>query len=140
KPYPNITPIQAALWHKNEEIELLDPGLGSWGFMTGQKPSPDQASSTARHKVLGMTVDSLMVQFQLERIDILKIDIEGAEKEVFSDTSEWLPKVDAMIVELHERMKAGCNRSFYAGSQGFDNEWTLGENVYLSRSDYLSPA
>ena len=33
-PYPNIIPIQAALWHRNEEIDLVDPGLGHWGFMT----------------------------------------------------------------------------------------------------------
>ena len=30
-PYPNIIPIQAALWHKNEEINLIDPGLGKSG-------------------------------------------------------------------------------------------------------------
>ena len=34
-----------------------------------------------------MTVDRLMAEFRLEKIDILKMDIEGAEKEVFEDTS-----------------------------------------------------
>jgi tRNA G46 methylase TrmB len=33
-PYKNIIPIHAALWNKNEEISLVDPGLGNWGFMT----------------------------------------------------------------------------------------------------------
>ena len=67
-------------------------------------------------------------------IDILKIDIEGAEKEVFSDTSAWIEKVDSIIIELHERMKPGCISSFYAGSRGFNKEWRQGENIYLSRT------
>ncbi len=33
-PYPNVIPVQAALWNKNEDINLIDPGLGKWGFMT----------------------------------------------------------------------------------------------------------
>jgi len=32
-------------------------------------------------------------------------------------------------------MKAGCNRSFFLGSNGFDQEWQQGENIYLSRGN-----
>lgn len=138
--YANITPLQAALWHKNEEIDLIDPGLGNWGFMTEQKDQAGGNSAQARHRVQAMTVDRILAQFGLDRVDILKIDIEGAEKEVFSDTSAWIDRVDSMIVELHERMKTGCNRSFYLGSGGFDQEWMQGENVYLSRNGYLTKA
>lgn len=56
---------------------------------------------------------------------------------MFSDTSSWIEKVDSIIIELHERMKAGCNRSFYCGSNGFNSEWEQGENVYLSRKNCL---
>lgn len=136
KHYPNITPIQAALWNRNEEINLIDPGLGKWGFMTGEKAASEAATDNICHAVKAMTVDSIMDEFGIDRINILKVDIEGAEKEVFSDTSAWIDKVDALIVELHERMKPGCNRSFYLGSVGFDYEWSQGENVYLSRDTF----
>ena len=137
-PYPNIIGLQAALWHKNEEINLLDPGLGKWGFMTAMKSTSEISSSGTCHAVMALTIDKLMMDYSLERIDILKIDIEGAEREVFSNTLAWIEKVDSLIVELHERMKVGCNRSFYCGSNGFDNEWTQGENVYLSRANNIS--
>ncbi len=133
-PYQNITPVHAALWHRNEEINLIDPGLGKWGFMTEQKNSSDRSLGPVSHAVKAMTVDRIIEDFQLDRIDILKIDIEGAEREVFGDTSAWIGKVDTLIVELHERMKPGCQRSFYNGSNGFEREWMQGENVYLSRS------
>jgi len=137
-PYSNIIPLNAALWDKNEEISLVDPGLGKWAFMTKGDDSQEVYLGNMGHKVQGMTVDRIMEDNGLEKIDILKIDIEGAEREVFRDSSSWIGKVDALIVELHERMKSGCNRSFYNGSNGFDAEWKHKENIYLSRRKCLT--
>jgi FkbM family methyltransferase len=136
--YGNIIPLQAALWDKNEKICLVDPSVGKWGFRTEEKErNEEQLHGGFCHHIDGITVDRIMQNYDLQRIDILKIDIEGAEKEVFDDTSSWIEKVDAIIIELHERMKPGCNRSFYNGSNGFDEEWLQGENIYLSRKNCL---
>jgi FkbM family methyltransferase len=135
--YTNIIALQAALWGENEEISLVDPGLGKWGFITEGKGVNHENDSNLCHYVKGMTVDKIMQDYHLQRIDILKIDIEGAEREVFDDTSSWIEKVDAIIIELHERQKPGCNCSFYNGSKGFGYEWRQGEKVYLSRKDFL---
>ena len=81
-----------------------------------------------------------MAEYMLDGIDLLKIDIEGAEREVFEDTSAWIGRVRSLIVELHEHFKPGCERSFRAGSAGFDREWIRGENYFLTRGDYLTPA
>lgn len=135
--YPNVTPVHAALWNANEEITLVDPGLGDWGFRTESRKDGSSIAG-ASHKVQAMTVDRVMEEFKLERVDILKVDIEGAECEVFENTLEWLDKVESIIVELHERTKSGCNRAFYCGTEGFDTEWHQGENVYVSRDDYLT--
>lgn len=137
-PYPNVVPLHAALWHKNEEINLVDPGLGHWGFITGEEGDQGILPGETRHTVSGMTLNQIMRDFGLETIDILKVDIEGAEKEVFSDSIAWIDRVNSLIVELHERMKKGCNRSFYMGTNGFDQEWIQGENVYLSRGEFLT--
>jgi len=138
--YPGIIPEQAALWHVNEDINVIDAGYGKWGFMTEMKNSQEKLPGRICHAVAGMTVDRIMRDYALEKIDILKVDIEGAEREVFSSTSAWLDKVDAIIIELHDRMKAGCSRSFYRGTSGFDNEWRRGENVYVSRRNALKSA
>jgi FkbM family methyltransferase len=133
-PYRNISVVCGALWHQNAKINLVDPNLGKWGFMTQAQDGVEEGYGAVVHEVMGMTVDTIMKEHGIDHIDILKIDIEGAEREVFADASRWIGRVDALIVELHERMKPGCNRSFYNGSGGFDNEWSQGENVYLSRS------
>jgi FkbM family methyltransferase len=132
EPYPNIIPILGALWDKNEMINLVDPGLGNWGFMVDRATSKQSNSS----RIKGMTIDKIISDYNIEEIDILKIDIEGSEKEVFSDITLWIDKVNVLIVELHERMKSGCNRSFYNGTNDhFIKEWHQGENVYLSKLD-----
>lgn len=136
-PYPHVTPVHAALWHRIERINLIDPGWGNWGFVTGTGQPSDGLPGDTRHTVMGMTIDKIMKDHGLTKIDILKVDIEGAEKEVFSDTSSWIDKVASIIIELHDRGKVGCNRSFYSGSAGFDSEWRQGEHVCVSRGDYL---
>jgi len=131
-PYENITTLNVALWGKNEDINLVDPGLGKWGFRTRSSDTNGEKNDVC-HTVPGMTVDRIMEIKSLEKIDILKIDIEGAELEVFSDPSSWIEKVDVLIIELHEEMKSGCSRSFYNSSNGFDHEWKKGENIFLTR-------
>jgi len=133
-PYSNITPLRAALWKDNTEIHVIDPGKGKWGFQTvasGDRPG-------IQH-VPGMTVDALMDSCGLEAIDVLKIDIEGAEKEVFADASAWIDRVSVLMVELHERMKTGCNRAVYAATAGFATEWLQGpNNVGMAREGMIA--
>jgi FkbM family methyltransferase len=140
-PYANIIPLQAALWHKNEEIDLVDPGRGKWGFVTQNResePNPAETSPSAIcHTVKAVTVDRLMAEYALDRINILKIDIEGAEKEVFSNTVSWIDKVDCIVIELHDRLRPGCLDSFYNGAKGFDHEWLQGESVVLTKGNWL---
>lgn len=132
--YGNIILVCGALWHKNTKINLVDPSIGKWGFVAQAQDDAEKRYGDSVCEVKGMTVDTIMREQGIDHIDILKIDIEGAEREVFRDSSSWIEKVDVLIIELHERMKPGCNRSFYNGTNGFDNEWLQGENIYLTRS------
>lgn len=138
-PYPNITAMRGALWHRNTEIDIFNPGRGDWGFVTKEDDKTDAEDASTGQKVRAMTVDKIIEEFGLGRINILKIDIEGAEREVFSDTASWIDDVDSVIVELHEYASPGCSRSFYTGTPGFEHEWHQGENVYLSKGKGLIP-
>lgn len=134
KPYPNVQPVLGALWSERVEVEVVDRGFGNWGFMI-EAPSNSQVASNSNHQMVeGMTVDMILDRYNIQKISILKLDIEGAELEVFRNSSSWIDRVDSLIIELHEHMKPGCNRSFYAATSGFDIEWSQGEFVYLTRA------
>ena len=129
EPYKNITPIHAALWGSDGEIQIVDPGLGQWGFMTAVKTVDSEASSSVR----ALSLNSIMREHHISHIDILKIDIEGAEFEVFNASSVWIDAVDMIIAELHDRLKPGCEQSFANATPKFTERWRQGENVYVSR-------
>jgi FkbM family methyltransferase len=52
-------------------------------------------------EVLSLTMSKIMEDLHISRIDLLKMDIEGAEKSVLGDAAAWLPKVQMLVVELH---------------------------------------
>ena len=130
RPYPTVTAIHAALWNEDGEIDIVDPGLGQWGFMTAAK-GPGASVSSVR----SATLDSIRREHGIGQIDILKIDIEGAELEVFNACSGWIDHVDTIVAELHDRLKAGCERSFAEATAAFGARWRQGENVYASRQE-----
>jgi FkbM family methyltransferase len=133
-PYRNIFPVLGALWGESAEISVVDPGLGNWGFVTEAQNNNSISYRPASQKVQGMTIDAILEKYATQQISILKMDIEGAELEVFRNSSSWIDRVDSLIVELHEHTKPGCNRVFYNATAGFDTEWTQGELIYLTRT------
>ena len=50
-----------------------------------------------------------------KRISILKIDIEGAELELFSSSASWIDQVDNFVIELHGE---DCEKTFFAAIKG----------------------
>jgi FkbM family methyltransferase len=50
---------------------------------------------------LAISVSELMEKHDLQHIDFLKMDIEGAEFGIFRDTAPWLNRVDNLAMEVH---------------------------------------
>jgi len=64
-------------------------------------------------------IASLMERFDIEHLDLLKMDIEGAERAVFDDCADWIDRVEAIIVEVHDRLVPGCSESFDRATRDF---------------------
>jgi FkbM family methyltransferase len=47
------------------------------------------------------TMEEILTACDLSTIDVLKVDIEGAEQQLFGTRNGWLSKVKVIIVELH---------------------------------------
>jgi FkbM family methyltransferase len=134
--YPQIKAVRAALWSENKQICLVDPGVGEHGFQT-----LDRDSGKCQHRGLvpAITLDNLMRQAELRQIDVLKIDIEGAEKEVFRTSATWKDKVAAIMVELHDSVLPGCREAFLEATKEFSRRFGNGEILTCLRSELLVP-
>jgi FkbM family methyltransferase len=135
--YANIIAVNKALWGENTTLDIVDPRLDKWGFQTHQRNNAVKDTSTM--SIEGITMNRLMEESKINHIDILKIDIEGAEKEVFQSGDAWISKVGIIAIELHDRYKMGCSRSFYNATNGFELEIRKGENIFLvKRADMVA--
>jgi len=67
----------------------------------------DESAFSMTDKRSGEPIEAITVPMLLERcgadpiIDILKVDIEGAEREVFANCSDWIGRVPTIMIELH---------------------------------------
>jgi FkbM family methyltransferase len=65
---------------------------------------PDSAAVIDGHEVRAMTLDEVFELAAFPRIDVLKIDIEGAEYEVVEHLAEGtLNRVETVLIECHGR-------------------------------------
>jgi FkbM family methyltransferase len=136
--YTNITTIKAALWNTSGEVSLFDTGLGNDGFMVETNKALLKTSvKNIKETIKTVTIDEIINEFHIDSIDILKIDIEGSEKEIFESCKSWVQKTKCIIVELHERMKKGCNKAFYKNIKYFDKIGFYSGDIYLSRDNYI---
>ncbi|MBL0298169.1 MAG: FkbM family methyltransferase [Betaproteobacteria bacterium] len=63
----------------------------------------------------------------------LKIDIEGAEIEALSSSAHWLARVDAMVIELHDRFRPGCSTALEQALDGYECGRSMsGESVVVN--------
>ena len=119
-PYPHIKPLKAALWNENKQINLADSWGGHCGFVTFNEGSQQEKPPQQQNLVEAMTLDALMDKTGTKAVDIFKVDIEGAEKEVFENCSKWIGRVRIVMVELHERYRPGCDKAFYEATKSFE--------------------
>lgn len=132
----NVLPIHAALWPVKASLEIANPQAEKWSFQV------HQTTEASAHPVQAMTMEDVMQLTEGEPIDVLKIDIEGAEKEVFgADVQSWLPRVHSLMIELHDRKVEGCRRSVYQAAVqcGLEEVRGIGRcSLFVNRSLAIS--
>lgn len=128
-PYPNISVIQAGIWHKQATLEIENPEDEKWLFRVRE-------AGGGGNSFKAITINDILGQSAAKTIDILKLDIEGAEKELFSCDYDWLKNVNVLIIELHDRYKPGCSEAFYAAVSKYNfSSFQKGENIILVREE-----
>ena len=76
---------------------------GEAGIKRGVEPmgySKMDASGDSE-RIACYSMPKLISQYDLDRIDLLKCDIEGSERELFHDCRSWISRISNMIVETH---------------------------------------
>jgi FkbM family methyltransferase len=108
--------VQAALWPERRTLRITDASRrrGSWSL----RVEPAAAGVAQDQTVEGLTMPDILARAGIESdIDLIKIDIEGAEAEVFRTPPSWLQSTHHLVIELHND---AARTIFAAALSGYD--------------------
>jgi FkbM family methyltransferase len=90
--------VNSAVWSKPAGLVIVESTLK--GDECSRRVR--EARGDEKPAMIATDIRQLLEESGFDRISILKIDIEGSEREVFSSNySDWLPHVDHLVIELH---------------------------------------
>jgi len=138
--YSNITCVHAALFNEEKKLYLNNnnnnksDNFNECFFLENKKLHTSEV-------VQGIPLSKILLENKFENIDILKLDIEGAERYVFDESSiDWIDKVKVIIFECpdNEEGASGTTQQIYS-SFNLNNilfkTHICGENLVLIRKD-----
>lgn len=100
----NVEVVQAGIWSRNGWMDI------DCSFRDGKEWSRRLIQSTAgKGKVPVYSISQLIEKANWESIDLLKMDVEGAEEVIFSESSklDFLSKTRVVTIEIHDQFKVG---------------------------------
>jgi FkbM family methyltransferase len=102
--------VCAAVWPRSERLTFKS-GFSGLGQEWARVVERTDGNSAGKERINAVTIPELIHMSGFNRVSILKIDIEGAERELFGPGSDkWLAKVDNIVIELHD---AECSQIFF---------------------------
>jgi FkbM family methyltransferase len=124
----------AAIGARAGEVVVTDPGEGEWGYRTAEEGRGERVARLAAAELVREKRAAGLAPF------IAKIDIEGAEEELFSADTGWIDDFPLLVVELHDWLlpKSASSRNFLRCMAARERDFvSRGENVF---SIAISPA
>jgi len=131
--YPSVECLKYGIWNRSADLFVGDEdGAGKWGFKVSE------LEVSGRELVRSITMREILQKYRREEIDILKIDIEGSELELFTDNYEdWLPRTRVIMIETHDRFRPGCSRSLFKALSNYNFQVSYNGNTMICVQDPL---
>ncbi len=125
--YKNIVSVNAGLWGRSCFLRIIPNERGNWAFRT------EETEIETENSIRALSIKEILEKYKWDEIDILKMDIEGAEANVFKEASnEWLPKVRLIFLELHDNIQKDCSKNVFKALIEHDFRVDImGENIVL---------
>lgn len=128
----NVEMLNCAVWPVKVNLKVI-PGRTMESFTV------IETSDDGDGGIPAATIEGIMERMEWDSIDILKLDIEGSEYELFTrNYREWTKKVKVFIFEVPDNDRLGTTQEIYKAlsENGFKyNTFICGENIVLIRDE-----
>lgn len=129
KSYSNIRAIKKWIWYRNALLKVVnETWWRHWSFRIVETENIEEW-------LAAITINDLIGMTDYNRVDILKLDIEWAEEEVFENNADnWLKNTDMIFIELHERFKKWSTKKILKiANTYFSKKKISWENLILTK-------
>ena len=135
---PNVYLLHGAIWSEDTTLTLCHRGSEDKLLTSDTGAKPKEVG--AEH-VRGISLNTIISEYHLDRVDILKLDIEGAEKEVFeAENRQFVNLVDCFAIECRDQFKPGCVQAVDNALKHSFRQSSNGKKLFYHRSYPLAPA
>ena len=122
----HIVPLRGAIASKHGDARIINPGASEWGYRT-------EISDGSDGGIVALSVAELLERHGDCEPFICKIDVEGAEQELFSANTQWIARFPILVIELHDWLfpRSGNSANFLRVIASMDRDFILsGENIF----------
>lgn len=107
KNYVNIVSLKNGVSGSDCELSVIDIGEGEASYRILENEKKGKMLETIHCK----SINTIIEEFEIQQIDILKMDIEGSEKQcLFEGDVKWLQKTKWFLLEIHENIYPGLKK------------------------------
>lgn len=133
----NVETIRGAVSSTTGHARLIDPGRGHWAYRMQpiEEKSEEPEGAVPRVTINDIYQSHLAAFFPF----LVKVNIEGAEQDLFSGNTEWVSHTPILMVELHDWMlpKGGTSRPFLQCISKLDRDFVFNGPVICSIANDL---
>lgn len=118
--------LQGAVWSHAASLEG-NQSAGADHF------SMFSTAESAAGEIQGYPLQEVIRRSGFAQVDLLKIDIEGAERELFKGSLDWLRSIRAIAIEFHDSSRDDIGFDRIMAEHGFQIEGEGGHTVIATR-------
>ena len=136
-PYPNIVPVEAALWDRPTTLSIVNGDAESWAFRVGER-----ASASVARAVTAVGINELLARVDDGELLIAKLVIQGAERAVFRSNLDWLARTDLVIFMPNDWADpwSGAGRTAVTALSRLPFDWVVKDQCLFCYRDPASMA
>lgn len=127
--YKDIICYNYGIWNSNSNLIIKNKEAGSESFIVIEAKDSDDIDS-----IQAITIGDIVIQNRINKIGLIKLDIEGSESKVFFDNyNEWVSITDNILVEIHDWIDKDAFKIVMAALSPDYNYQMAGEYYFFSK-------
>jgi FkbM family methyltransferase len=126
-----VIALQGGVWSDPGVLRIVNPASGSAAFRVGA------SAEATEHSIRAYTIAEVCKLAGADSPFIVKIDIEGAQGQLFSKNTTWVPQTRLIMLELDDWQMPwqGTSRSFFSCVSQYEFDYLLDGELILCFRD-----